>query len=311
MKKLRMFTNMIMMILLNACSLDNFGASPQLGVDIWVLTQLNGNAPLEGNPLTLEFESDQVSGNAGCNQYGGSYQVSGEKIQFIDLYSTEMACFEPEGILEQEQVFLASLRSANRYTLVDGLLTFFVDQQPVLVFETQQDRATTSALSSEELIPTPTNEIATSTLTPTFEPPEGFNRYQDPVTGILVYIPGEWIVTGIVEGEYAILQSYPEDKYIGGEMREPGDTKCDLSFRPLGESAEELIQQWRTEGMTTIISEDSFVFSSGVVGKRFEIDSLGRATVFITEIDQQLVLLTCFGDFTFVDEIAATINILE
>ena len=139
-------------------------------------------------------------------------------------------------------------------------------------------------------------------------PSDGFNPYQDPQTGISVYIPESWIVTSIIEGEYAILQSYPEDKYVGGERREDGDTKCDLSIRSEGDRVEELIEQWKSNDMTTIVSEEEFNFQSGLSGQRFEIDSMGRATVFITEINQRVILLTCFGDFTRVDEIAATLN---
>ena len=163
----------------------------------------------------------------------------------------------------------------------------------------------------EQIAATPTTEVISPTQEPVFEPPAGFNPYQDPITGITIYIPNTWIVTGILEGEYAILQSYPEDKYVGGEMREPGDTKCDLSIRPLGERPDDLIQQWRSDGMTTIVSENDFILQSGLAAQRFEIDSMGLATVFITEIHQRTVLLTCFGDFTPVDEIAATLQALE
>jgi hypothetical protein len=144
-----------------------------------------------------------------------------------------------------------------------------------------------------------------------FTPPGGFNPYQDPGTGISIYIPEDWIVTGIIAGEYAILQSYPEDNYIGGEGREEGDTKCDLNIRPEGDQVDDLIAQWQSDAMTTIVSEEKFSFQSGSTGQRFVIDSMGRATVFITELNQRVVLLTCFGDFTHVDEIAATLQAVE
>jgi hypothetical protein len=190
-------------------------------------------------------------------------------------------------------------------------LTLYDEAKPILVFEVQSDdpMPTESTIAPED--PVSVVVTAAPTPSPVFEPPEGFNRYQDPVTDISVYIPENWIVTGIVEGEYAILQSYPEDKYVGGERREPGDTKCDLSVRPVGATMDEMISQWRSNEMTTIVSEELFEFSSGLVGKRFEIDNMGRATVFITEINQRVVLLTCFGDFSFVDDIAATLGVLE
>jgi hypothetical protein len=70
----------------------------------------------------------------------------------------------------------------------------------------------------------------------------------------------------------------------------------------------ELIQQWRTNPGTTIVSEDEFVLQSGLKGQRFVIDSMGQATAFITELNQRVVVLTCFGDFTLVDEIAVTLK---
>ena len=115
----------------------------------------------------------------------------------------------------------------------------------------------------------------------------------------------------MVDGEYAIFQSYPEDKYVGGEGRDPGDTKCDLNIRPAGTHAEELVQQWQSDSMTTIVSEEEFTLQSGLTGQRFVIDSMGRATVFITELNQRVVILTCFGDFALVDEIAVTLKTSE
>ncbi|MCK5428352.1 MAG: hypothetical protein KAI94_02715, partial [Anaerolineales bacterium] len=70
--------------------------------------------------------------------------------------------------------------------------------------------------------PTLTAEVQEPTPTPTYEPPAGYKEYHDSVVGISIYIPESWMVTGVVAGQYAILQSYPEDKYIGGEMLEPG-----------------------------------------------------------------------------------------
>jgi hypothetical protein len=60
-----------------------------------------------------------------------------------------------------------------------------------------------------------------------------------------------------------------------------------------------------------IVSEDEFILQSGVMGWRFVIDNMGRATMFITELNQRVVLLTCFGDFALVGEIAMTLQASE
>ncbi|MCP4168705.1 MAG: META domain-containing protein [Chloroflexi bacterium] len=44
----------------------------------WVLTAYADNRPIDGAQPTVQFEDDQVSGNANCNHYGGSYQIEGD-----------------------------------------------------------------------------------------------------------------------------------------------------------------------------------------------------------------------------------------
>ena len=190
--------------------------------------------------------------------------------------------------MEQERVYLDLLRVADQFELADGVLTLSAESNPILVFEIQSDEPVSIEPTLEPENPVSVDPVPSPTSPPVFTPPEGWHPYQDPVTGISIYIPEGWIVTGIIEGEYAILQSYPEDKYIGGEGREEGDTKCDLNIRPEGDRAEDLIAQWQSDAMTTIVSEEEFLFQSGLPGQRFVIDSMGRATVFITEINQRV-----------------------
>ena len=292
----------IIAILLNACGGSDLNDVSQLEGHTWVLTTYNDNQPIAGHQPTLQFGDGQVSGTTGCNHYGGSFQVKGETIRFDDLFNTEMACMEPVGLMEQEQVYLRLLRATNRFE-INGLgLTLFTETGQDLVFEIRQENLEEPMLTLDPPTPTPP---------PTFAPPAGFKEFQDIEAGISLYIPEGWVVTGVIPGDYAIFTSYPTDKYVGGEGREPGDTKCDLNIRPEGESAEGLIQQWKSDSMSTIVSEDTFTLQTGFIGQRFVIDSMGRATVFLTEVNQRIVLLTCFGDFSSVDTIAMTINTLE
>jgi len=298
-KILFVFCNLV--FLLSACVRSNTIGTVDLEGETWVLTTINGDEPIQERRTTLEFEAGQVFGTTGCNHYGGSYQIEGESIHFEGLFNTEMACLEPKGIMEQEQVYLDLIRASNRFEMVDSVLTIFTDTGQSLVFEIQGENSEEPMFTLDPPAPTP----------PTFAPPAGFKEYQDIEAGVSLYIPEGWVVTGVIPGEFAIFTSYPTDKYVGGEGREPGDTKCDLNIRPEGESAEELIQQWKSDSMTTIVSEDTFSLQTGLMGQRFLLDSMGRATVFLTEINQHIVLLTCFGDFTSVDAIATTLNTLE
>jgi heat shock protein HslJ len=312
---IKIFPIFIVTLILSACSGGLHTSQVDLDGSAWVLTAINNNAAIIGNPPTLEFEGNQVVGNASCNTYGGSYQVKGDAISFGPLARTEMYCMEPEGVMDQEQTYLEILEAAQRFELTENILTIYSDSGETLTFQARSSVSVATNPSSVEpsnqepptIIPEPVD------LTPiqNINPPAGFKEYRDTVAGISIYIPENWTVTGVVDGEYAIFQSYPEDKYIGGEGREPRDTKCDLNIRPAGTHAEELVQQWQSDSMTTIVSEEDFTLQSGLVGQRFVIDSMGRATAFITELNQRVVILTCFGNFTVVDEIAGTLKTSE
>jgi heat shock protein HslJ len=303
----KIFPMFIVAFIFSACSSDLTSSQMDLDGSAWVLTAINNDTTIIGNTPTLEFEGDMVSGNASCNTYSGSYQVKGETISFGPLARTEMYCMEPEGVMDQEQTYLEILESAQRFELTENILTTYSDSEETLTFQARSSDSVATNPSSVE----PSNqELPTITPEPV-DPPAGFKEYRDSVVGISIYLPENWTVTGVVDGEYAIFQSYPEDKYVGGERRDPGDTKCDLNIRPTGTRAEELVQQWQSNSMTTIVSEDEIILHSGLTGQRFIIDSMGRATVFITELNQRVVILTCFGDFTLVDEIAVTIKSSE
>ena len=60
-------------------------------------------------------------------------------------------------------------------------------------------------------------------LSPIYEAAEDFKHYMDTETGVAIDLPGNWVVTGIVPGQRATLQSYPENKYIGGEALSAGE----------------------------------------------------------------------------------------
>ncbi len=129
--------------------------------------------------------------------------------------------------------------------------------------------------------------------------------------GVSLFLPESWAITGVIEGDYAIFQSYPEDKYIGGEPRESGDTKCDLNIHPTGTSAAKLIQKWRENSDTTIISEEEIVLQSGQTGIRLEMDNRGRSVSLVTEINSRAIQLICFGEPEPFDEIAVTMHEIE
>ncbi len=102
----------------------------------WEVTVFNNGKQavvgvLEGTSLTASFADDgSLSGNSGCNQFTGSYTVSGNQITIGPLASTMMMCSDPEGLMDQEAQFLANYRIEGDVlelrTKDDAIAVFFI-----------------------------------------------------------------------------------------------------------------------------------------------------------------------------------------
>jgi heat shock protein HslJ len=313
-----------------ACS--GSGANDLRGTE-WELASMSGSGLLPGTSITIEFTDEEVSGSAGCNHYGGSYQISGSSLTFSDVFWTEMACPEPQGILEQEGEYLAALNDADSYQLASdqlvildeagGQLLVFVVSSGGSQSETPPEPPNASVTvvnqntpptsepkpsPTSEPEPTPTQEVVMEAPSPAATLPDGFILYEDNVAGVSLYLPDSWVVSFTDPGQGAILQSYPEDKYVGGEARQPGDTKCDLNIRPPGTSAVDFIQQWKANPDTTIVSEEEILLNSGMEGTRLEVENMGRSLSMFIDVHERAVTLTCFGDFAPFDDIAGSLH---
>ncbi len=93
-------------------SLAACGGSSAMPEETWKLVSLNGNPVIEGTGLTIGFEEDRVFGNAGCNSFGGTYELDGSGLKFDALVTTLMAC-AGEGLMAQESAYLAALSAVE------------------------------------------------------------------------------------------------------------------------------------------------------------------------------------------------------
>lgn len=98
-----------------------FAAGEALAGTNWVLSTLNGQLPLAGSTITMNFGEDgAVSGTDGCNRYTTTFTASRSTINFEPAASTMMAC--PPAVATQASDFMAALDAANRYQLRSGQL---------------------------------------------------------------------------------------------------------------------------------------------------------------------------------------------
>jgi heat shock protein HslJ len=90
---------------------------------------------IRGTETTIEFRDGQLSGNAGCNGYFGSYEVDDNSLTVGPIGMTEMYCGAPQGVMEQEAAYLAALQSAASYQILDDQLQISnADAETVLTY---------------------------------------------------------------------------------------------------------------------------------------------------------------------------------
>jgi heat shock protein HslJ len=71
-----------------------------------------------GTTITASFGTDgNLTGNAGCNNYNGTYTVNGNQITIGPLASTRKMCNDPAGVMDQETQYLAALETAATYQI--------------------------------------------------------------------------------------------------------------------------------------------------------------------------------------------------
>ena len=110
-------------LLLGACS----QAQSSLDGTSWVLKSYQEDQGKEVNVLlgsttTAQFQSTEVSGISGCNNYSASYQEDKNKLSFGGVATTRKSCLTPPGIMQQEEVFLNAISLVSAYKLKGSLL---------------------------------------------------------------------------------------------------------------------------------------------------------------------------------------------
>jgi len=120
MKKL--FLLVVITLMLTACA----GGDSASLTGTWALVSYGStSSPAPAAPgvdTSIEFGSDgKLSGNVGCNQFNGGYQVDGDKITFEQIVSTLMMCEGPVG--DQEAAALAVFAESATFVMDGDALT--------------------------------------------------------------------------------------------------------------------------------------------------------------------------------------------
>ena len=184
----RLFTGLALFTLLalGACNFPQPGPEEQptlpvvdvLPGTVWYLTAMgpvsNPAPAVPGHLVTIEFGTDNTAGgSAGCNSYGGTYQVQDGTITFSNLNSTLMAC-EDAALMDQETRYLIALSTAGGLALTNGQLLIFYGEAQVLQFSVSPpiafENTPTPTSTSTAPSPTPATPSVTPSLTPSPTP---------------------------------------------------------------------------------------------------------------------------------------------
>ena len=122
-----------------------FKCSPKLSPDAgwghqqWVLVQMKG-VPVQQSGgrrdahIAFDVAAKTFSGNGGCNQINGNYNVEKNEIRFTEVLSTKMSCND----IDFENTFLSTLSSIDRYEVNGSDLLLKKKKETMLVLRPKQ-----------------------------------------------------------------------------------------------------------------------------------------------------------------------------
>jgi putative lipoprotein len=141
----------VLAVLLAACADPGEEGASDPTTESWVLqagTLDGADIPIvEGFPITLVFDQPEgmAGGKSACNQWFGSYTLSGNELTFTDIAGTLMACTD-EGVMDSETAFLTAMEFVEIYTLEGNELNL-TGEAVDLLFVIDESAATGTTMS--------------------------------------------------------------------------------------------------------------------------------------------------------------------
>jgi heat shock protein HslJ len=105
----------------------------------WNLIELDGNAIAavtsgRNQPyIYLQRPGDKISGSGGCNRLFGTFDLSGNSLQFHSVASTRMAC--ADNSMANEAALLEALKLTTSFQLDGNVLQLRVDDRILARFQ--------------------------------------------------------------------------------------------------------------------------------------------------------------------------------
>jgi heat shock protein HslJ len=92
------------------------------------------NTVLPETTITIALGGETAQGSAGCNSYGTALSHSGSSMSFGAITITEMACLDPEGVMDQEARYVEVLGAVAGYRMYGDRLWMETGDGRALLF---------------------------------------------------------------------------------------------------------------------------------------------------------------------------------
>lgn len=115
-----------LLILVTSTGCGNVGTNPNVSELVgtsWIITSLNEAPLIEGTQITISFEDGKLTGSSGCNIYGSPYTATNTMITANGVNNSTKLCELPEGIMQQEEIYLDAFSEPLTYEIEDNHLT--------------------------------------------------------------------------------------------------------------------------------------------------------------------------------------------
>ena len=140
MKKLILISVLLTTMIAAGCGSLSGSAKNDLNGTAWTLISFNGESLITDTAMTASFEDEQVNGSASCNHYFGSYTNKGDQIQIEGLGWTEMACLNPDGVMDQEQQLMRMFSQAATISIQGQRLQITTITGDLMIFQQADTR---------------------------------------------------------------------------------------------------------------------------------------------------------------------------
>lgn len=106
------------------------GSNKTLNTGIWEIVEIGDINKIDvGTTININMEEQRISGNAGCNNFFGSFNITDNSIEFSQLGATRKLCSD----MATENLFFANIEKVKYFKLQNETLHLQSENEVTLI----------------------------------------------------------------------------------------------------------------------------------------------------------------------------------